>query len=158
MNASTYNWQQKGWPRFSFDREALRGALDDFADAVKSVRGAFDAPEDLQAVVELLTTEAVRTSAIEGVNVDESVVMSSICRVLGVPYAPLGFRQGCPCRRGGEDDACRARGLAEADFASAHPLVAPGIDVRQCARHCRGMLSHPCRTDARGASYGIRRG
>ena len=91
MNAPMWNWQLTGWPKFTFDREALRGALDDFADAVKSVRSALEAPEDLQAVAELLTTEAVRTSAIEGVNVDESVVMSSICRVLGVPYAPLGF-------------------------------------------------------------------
>lgn len=86
-----FNWQQNEWPNFSFSRAMLRDELNAFAKAFKAVKVALKTPQPPEAIAETLTAEAVRTSAIEGVNVDESVVMSSICRALGVANAPPGF-------------------------------------------------------------------
>ena len=84
-------WQQKGWPNATVDRGALKDELVAFKDALLRARKFLRKPQDPEAVARALAQEAVKTSAIEGVNVDESVVMSSICKVLGVTYAPKGF-------------------------------------------------------------------
>ena len=89
--SGVYNWQQAGWPKASCNRAVLRGELKAFATAFRSLKKALKAPQDMEVVARALTDEAVKTSAIEGVNVDESVVMSSICKALGVKYAPKGF-------------------------------------------------------------------
>ncbi|MDO4366328.1 MAG: DUF4172 domain-containing protein [bacterium] len=86
-----FNWQQKGWPNATVNRAALKDELDAFGAALRDAKSFLRKPQDPEAIARALTQEAVKTSAIEGVNVDESVVMSSICRVLGVAYAPKGF-------------------------------------------------------------------
>lgn len=86
-----FDWQLKDWPKFTFSRAMLRDELATFADAFKAVKAALKSPLPPEAIAETLTAEAVRSSTIEGVNVDESVVMSSICRALGVAYASDGF-------------------------------------------------------------------
>ena len=91
MNAQTFNWQQKGWPKATCNRAALRDELKAFETAFRMLKKALKAPQDMEVVARALTDEAVKTSAIEGVSVDESVVMSSICKALGVAYAPKGF-------------------------------------------------------------------
>ena len=109
MRAPTYNWQQKGWPRFTYNRAHLSDELSAFADAFRKVKAALRSRQDPELIARTLTDEAVVTSRIEGVTVDESVVMSSICRALGVAYAPTGFTK----------DA-RAEGVAEMMLA-VHP-------------------------------------
>ena len=84
-------WQQKGWPNATVARAALKDELAAFKDALSRARKLLRKPQDPEAVARALAQEAVETSAIEGVNVDESVVMSSICKVLGVAYAPKGW-------------------------------------------------------------------
>ena len=91
MSAGQFNWQQKGWPRATCNRAALRDELKAFEGAFRELKKALKKPQDMEVVARALTDEAVKTSAIEGVNVDESVVMSSICKALGVAYAPKGF-------------------------------------------------------------------
>ena len=91
MNVPTYNWQQKGWPKATCNRAALREELKAFEAAFRTLKKALKAPQDMEVVARALTDEAVKTSAIEGVSVDESVVMLSICKALGVAYAPKGF-------------------------------------------------------------------
>lgn len=86
-----YNWQQTGWPKATVNRAVLRDELKSFEAAFKALKKALRKPQDMEVVARALTDEAVKTSAIEGVNVDESVVMSSICKALGVAYAPKGF-------------------------------------------------------------------
>ena len=86
-----YAWQMPGWPNATVDRAALRDELAAFSAALSSARKFLRKTQDAEAVARALAQEAVKTSAIEGVNVDESVVMSSICKVLGVAYAPKGF-------------------------------------------------------------------
>ena len=91
MNAPIFNWQQKGWPKATCNRAALRDELKAFEAAFRTLKKALKAPQDMEVVARALTDEAVKTSAIEGVSVDESVVMLSICKALGVAYAPKGF-------------------------------------------------------------------
>ena len=86
-----YNWQQSGWPNAVVRRAALRDELKAFEGAFKELRRALGRSQDMEVVARALVDEAVKTSAIEGVNVDESVIMSSICRALGVACAPKGF-------------------------------------------------------------------
>ena len=88
---SEYNWQRTGWPKATVNRAVLRDELKSFEAAFKALKKELRKPQDMEVVVRALTDEAVKTSAIEGVNVDESVVMSSICKALGVAYAPKGF-------------------------------------------------------------------
>lgn len=88
---ATFAWQQPAWPEFKFSRAALAGELALFARALAEAKRALRKPQPLEDVAGAMTEEAVRTSAIEGVEVDESVVMSSICRALGVAYTPAGF-------------------------------------------------------------------
>lgn len=102
MNAPIYNWQQKGWPRFTYNRALLSDELSAFADAFRKVKTALRSKQDPELIARTLTDEAVVTSRFEGVTVDESVVMSSICRALGVAYAPTGFTKDV-----------RAEGVAE---------------------------------------------
>ena len=86
-----FNWQQRGWPKATVNKVALRDELDAFKIALRDAKRFLGKPQEPEAVARALAQEAVKTSAIEGVNVDESVVMSSICKVLGVAYAPKGF-------------------------------------------------------------------
>ena len=87
----TFNWQQTGWPNVVVSRVALKEELAAFKTALAGARKFLKKPQCPEAVARALAQEAVKTSAIEGVSVDESVVMSSICKVLGVAYAPKGF-------------------------------------------------------------------
>lgn len=89
--AATFNWQQRGWPEFMCDRAALCDELRAFEVAFSRVRAALEGPQNSDAVMSALVDEAVTTSAIEGIRVDECVVMSSICKALGLTCAPLGF-------------------------------------------------------------------
>ena len=86
-----FNWQQKGWPVATVEKAALKDELAAFKAALGNAKKLLKKPQSPEAVARALAEEAIKTSAIEGVNVDESVVMSSICKVLGVAYAPKGF-------------------------------------------------------------------
>lgn len=88
----TYNWQMDDWPQLTFDKDSIRSVVGEFDRCFERLKAAIARVTEAEAEVEPLVQEAVRTSALEGVVVDESVVMSSICRVLGVRYAENGFR------------------------------------------------------------------
>ena len=87
MPPSPFNWQRAEWPAFTFARSALKDELVAFARAFRAAEKVLCEPQDPLFVARALAAEAVTTSAIEGVEVDEAVVMSSICRALGVPGA-----------------------------------------------------------------------
>ena len=86
---SSFSWQLPSWPTFTFARSALRDELAEFARAFRAAKEALRQPQDPLVVAQTLTAEAVTTSAIEGVEVDAAIVMSSICRALGVSGVPL---------------------------------------------------------------------
>ena len=87
----SYNWQQKGWPNVTVDRSAIKDELKAFESAFLKVKNAIRKEVDAKALVVAMADEAIKTSAIEGVRVDETVVMSSICRAMGMPTIPIGF-------------------------------------------------------------------
>jgi Fic family protein len=86
-----FNYQLPGWPHGKVNRALVREELAAFKSVFSRVQKVLHQAQDPSVLAWSLTQEAVTTSAMEGVKVDESVVMSSICKVLGVPTAPTGF-------------------------------------------------------------------
>ena len=50
MNAPIYNWQQKGWPRFTYNRAHLSDELSAFADAFRKVKKALRPKQDPELI------------------------------------------------------------------------------------------------------------
>ena len=82
-----YNWQQKDWPNFTYDLSGITDELFLFAEKTAHVSGIRKAlPEDTQieAVMEIMVAEAIKTSEIEGEYFSRKDVMSSIRNTLGL--------------------------------------------------------------------------
>jgi Fic family protein len=87
----SYNWQQADWPEFRYETAGLAELLLAFADHAGRVSGLLEGlPDDLgvEAVLDLMISEAIRTSAIEGENLNREAVMSSIRNHLGLNAVP----------------------------------------------------------------------
>jgi len=83
----TYNWQQKDWPNFTYDLSGAEDALLLFAEKTGHTSGILKAlPEDTQldAIIEIMVSEAIKTSEIEGEHFSRKDVMSSIRNNLGL--------------------------------------------------------------------------
>ena len=83
----TYNWQQPDWPNFRYDLTSVEDVLLTFAEKVGRASGLLNGlPEDTQTetIVELMVSEAVKTSEIEGEYLNRDDVMSSIRNNLGL--------------------------------------------------------------------------
>lgn len=92
---ATYNWQQKDWPRFKYSLEAVEDELFVFAEKVGKVTGVLNAlPESIksESIVNVIASEAIKTSAIEGEFLDRSDVISSIKNNLGLNRRPEKIR------------------------------------------------------------------
>lgn len=99
-----YIWEQPDWPRFRWDEAALKARL----DAVRLLQGrllgqadAVPGDAELEAEMDTLIQNAIRTSEIEGEHLDVASVRSSVARQLGLERA--GLPSG------------RARGTAQTD-------------------------------------------
>jgi Fic family protein len=95
-----WNWQKKDWPRFSWDKARLAAAEEKFVLETGVFTGAFKhlPREDReQIVVEAISTEALRTSEIEGEILDRTSVQSSIRRYLGLA---VDTRRAKPAEQG----------------------------------------------------------
>lgn len=82
-----YNWQYPNWPAFHYKSEVVEGLLLDFAEKTGRVSGLLEAlPEDTQsdAIIDLMVSEAIKTSEIEGEYLSRQDVMSSIRNNLGI--------------------------------------------------------------------------
>ena len=89
-----YNWQRADWPKFRYDLDVIEGELLTFADKAGQVAGllrALPAAEQNEALADLLITEAIKTSEIEGEYLSRPDVTSSIRNQLGlnVTAAPV---------------------------------------------------------------------
>jgi len=88
-----YNWQQKDWPNFQYQTEAIEDLLYDFAQRTGRIRGViegFSKTEQTEAMINLMVSEAIKTSEIEGEYLSRKDVMSSIRRNLGLnPELPV---------------------------------------------------------------------
>lgn len=82
-----WNWTQHGWPHFAYDPDALEPLERRFllltGEVIGAVRHVSDGERDLLRI-ELLSDEAVKTSAIEGETLDRLSVQSSLRRQLGL--------------------------------------------------------------------------
>lgn len=87
----TYNWQQSDWAKFTYDISAILDELTAFEGRVGRVSGVLEAlPEGTQVetLIEVMVSEAIKTSEIEGEYLSRADVMSSIRRNLGLTDAP----------------------------------------------------------------------
>jgi len=85
-----YNWQQKAWPHFQYDLMGVEDLLLVFAEKTGLARGLLKGlPEDMQtaAIIDLMVSEALKTSEIEGEFLSRKDVLSSIRKNLGVSGA-----------------------------------------------------------------------
>jgi Fic family protein len=83
----TWNWQLPDWPNFKWDRSQISLAEEQFllgaGVAIGTVKHLGE-DEHNQLLVEVMSGEAVTTSAIEGEVLDRASVKSSILRELGL--------------------------------------------------------------------------
>jgi len=82
-----YNWQQLDWPDFKYDDSAIQDILFAFAEKTGQVSGILKSlPDNIQtdAIIDLMVSEAIKTSEIEGEYLSRSDVMSSIRHNLGL--------------------------------------------------------------------------
>ena len=83
-----WNWQQDGWPNFSWNAERLARAERIFVEGAGLVIGSsrhLEDPDQENLIVGIMSLEALDTSAIEGEQLDRDSVQSSIRRELGLP-------------------------------------------------------------------------
>jgi len=83
----SYNWQQKDWPEFTYNLLPAEDDLLLFAEKAGHISGILKTlPEDEQteAIIEMMVSEAIKTSAIEGEFLSRKDVMSSIKNNLGL--------------------------------------------------------------------------
>lgn len=89
---SVYNWQQQDWPNFSFSLETLEAGLLVFSEKTGRISGMYEglSNKSQQGItVELMLTEALKTSAIEGEFPEREDLMSSIQKNLGLHEGSL---------------------------------------------------------------------
>ncbi len=88
-----YNWQQKDWPDFQYKTDVIEDLLFDFAKRTGRISGVLDGfseSEQAEAMINLMVSEAIKTSEIEGEYLSRKDVMSSIRRNLGLnPELPV---------------------------------------------------------------------
>jgi Fic family protein len=82
-----WNWQQNEWPIFKYDSKALEAYEQEFLLRSGEHYGAFkhisDQDKD-QLKIELISEEALKSSKIEGENLNRDSIQSSICRQFGL--------------------------------------------------------------------------
>lgn len=88
----TYLWQLPSWPAFSWQADAILGPLAAVRKAQGRLLGAVLALSDADQLTHFarcLAADAIGTSAIEGVSLDESAVRTAVASQLGLPGAGL---------------------------------------------------------------------
>ncbi|MGZ8388677.1 MAG: DUF4172 domain-containing protein, partial [Rhodoplanes sp.] len=76
-----WNWRQPDWPKFTYDPVALEALEQEFLLRSGEFIGAFRhiGPDDRDVLkIELISDEALKTSAIEGEILDRDSVQSSL--------------------------------------------------------------------------------
>lgn len=87
----TYNWQQKNWPDFYYDLSGIEEYLVEFETRTGQAGRTFHTlPEKTrhETILEMMVTEAVKTSEIEGEYISREDVLSSIRNQLGLNLEP----------------------------------------------------------------------
>lgn len=83
----TYNWQQPEWPEFTYQLTDIEETLFSIAEETGHISGVLKVlPEHIktETLINVLVSEAIKTSAIEGEFLNRPDVMSSIKNKLGL--------------------------------------------------------------------------
>jgi Fic family protein len=86
-----YNWQQKDWTEFRYDLQEIEDELFAFAEETGHVNGILKTmPQAMQmeTIIDLMVSEAIKTSEIEGEYLSRPDVVSSIRNNLGLNQNP----------------------------------------------------------------------
>ncbi len=81
----TWIWQQPDWPDFRYDRRAFEDRELEFRLNSERLAGRFDAlpvASQEDATIDLMLSEAIKTSAIEGEDLDRESVRSSLLSLI----------------------------------------------------------------------------
>jgi len=88
-----YNWQKKEWPHFSYEEKDVEIELYAFTEKSGMVSGILKAlPEGSQdeTIIDIIVSEAIKTSEIEGEFLSREDVISSVRQNLGlIPGVPV---------------------------------------------------------------------
>lgn len=87
MTAFKWNWQQKGWPNFTYNEAALKDLEYQFVQTSGIAMGSIkhiNANDKNELLIEVLSDEAFTTSAIEGEYLDRGSIQESIKKNLGL--------------------------------------------------------------------------
>lgn len=90
-----YNWQQPDWPEFRYDLAQVQDVLFTLAAKMGHISGILKGlPESTQTetVLDLMVSEAMKTSAIEGEILSRADVMSSVRNQLALNVPPQAVR------------------------------------------------------------------
>lgn len=88
-------WKHTDWPHFTYQSDALQGVLYKYVAEANALAGRLagvDEDEKSEALIDLMVTEAIRTSQIEGEHYDRDDVRSSIRNQLGLVSVPEPVR------------------------------------------------------------------
>lgn len=88
-------WQHTNWPIFTYQTGAIQEVLYNYvaeANALEGRLAGLGEAETTQALIDLMVTEAIRTSQIEGEHYDRDDVRSSIRNQLGLVKVPEPVR------------------------------------------------------------------
>lgn len=83
----TYIWQQKNWPGFQYQADAVSDKLLAFMEKAGRIGGLLDGLPDetrTETIIDIMVSEAIKTSEIEGEFLSRRDVMSSIRMNLGL--------------------------------------------------------------------------
>jgi Fic family protein len=86
-----YNWQLKDWPQFKYSLQNIEDELFAIAEKMGKVAGMLSSlPEGTQteAIIDIMVSEAIKTSEIEGEYLSRKEVLSSIRKNLGLVSSP----------------------------------------------------------------------
>lgn len=86
-----YSWQHPDWPNFTFDETQCRDILYQYALEAGRLSGGMSQLENTlqyDAYIDLMVSEAINTSQIEGERLDREDVRSSIKNFLGLSNPP----------------------------------------------------------------------
>lgn len=98
-----WNWQQKEWPRFSYEADRLKPFEDNFLQASGFLKGTMTylkQEDTLRLTIELMSEEAMKSSEIEGDYLNRESIQSSLRRNFGLE---TDHRKIPPAERGISD-------------------------------------------------------
>lgn len=127
-----YNWQQPDWPHFRYDLTGIEETLFTLAEKTGRASGllkGLTADAQLEATIEMMVVEAIKTSAIEGELLSRKDVMSSMRKNLGLETGHLSGDK-------------RAQGTAALMLAVRNSFAAPLSDETLFEWHRLIMTGH----------------